>query len=131
MVSYMTNNEAIKTIISYNTTDSLANECAVSMCLIDVASYGVDEWVTWSSQTVIEIFRNTADEVLDEIMDEVESRSAGEDIIDELLGTAQTERIDYKQALVGMKEGSIRYFKALALYTEIHEDVKGKYYLEC
>jgi len=131
MVSFMTNNEAIKTVISYNTTDNLANECAVSMCLIDVASYGVDEWVTWSNQSVIEIFRNTADEVLDEIMNEVESRSVGEDIIDELLGTAQTERIDYKQALVGMKEGSIRYFKALAIYTKIHEDVKGKYYLEC
>ena len=131
MVSFMTNNDAIKTVISYNTSDSLANECAVSMCLIDVASYGVDDWVTWSNQSVIEIFRNTAEEVLDEIMNEVESRSVGEDIIDELLGTAQTERIDYKQALVGMKEGSVRYFNALAIYTKIHEDVKGKYYLEC
>ena len=130
MVSFMTNNDAIKTVISYNTSDSLANECAVSMCLIDVASYGVDDWVTWSNQSVIEIFRNTAEEVLDEIMNEVESRSVGEDIIDELLGTAQTERIDYKQALVGMKEGSVRYFNALAIYTKIHEDVKGKYYLE-
>ena len=109
MVSFMTNNDAIKTVISYNTTDSPANECAVSMCLIDVASYGVDDWVTWSNQSVIEIFRNTAEEVLDEIMTEVESRSVGEDIIDELLGTAQTERIDYKRALVGMKEGSVRY----------------------
>jgi hypothetical protein len=130
MVSFMTNNDAIKTVISYNTSDSPANECAVSMCLIDVASYGVDDWVTWSNQSVIEIFRNTAEEVLDEIMTEVESRSAGEDIIDEILGTAQTERIDYKQALVGMKEGSVRYFNALAIYAKIHEDVKAKYYLE-
>jgi len=130
MVLFMTNNDAIKTVISYNTSDSPANECAVSMCLIDVASYGVDDWVTWSNQSVIEIFRNTAEEVLDEIMNEVESRSVGEDIIDELLGTAQTERIDYKQALVGMKEGSVRYFNALAIYTKIHEDVKAKYYLE-
>ena len=100
------------------------------MCLVDVSSYGVDEWVTWSNQSVMEIFRNTADEVLSDIMNEVESRSAGEDIIDELLGTAQTERIDYKQALVGMKEGSLRYFKALSIYTKIHENVKEKYYLE-
>ena len=128
MVSYMTNNEAIKTIISYNTTDSLADECAVSMCLIDVASYGVDEWVTWSSQTVTDIFRNTAEEVLSEIMSEVESRSAGEDIIDEMLGSVQTERIDYKKALTGMKDGAIRYFDALSLYVEIHEKVKEKLY---
>ena len=130
MVLAMTNNDAIKTIIRYSTTDdNPANECAVNMCLIDVASYGVDEWVTWSHTSVIDIFRTTATEVLDEIMTEVESKSAGEDIIDELLGSYQAERIDYKRALTGMKEGSIRYFEALTIYTEIHDEVKGKYYL--
>ena len=126
----MTNNQAITTIISYQTEDDPVVDCAVNMCLIDVATYGVDEWITWSTLSVMEIFRRTAEAVLDDIMNEVESKSVGEDIIDELLGTAQTERIDYKRALAGMKSGSIMYFEALILYTEIHNEVTGKYYLD-
>ena len=130
MDSSMTNNDAIKTIISYQTDDDDAGtECAVNMCLIDVTTYGVDEWVTWSTMTTIDIFRSTAEEVLSDIMNEVESKSAGEDIIDELLGSKQIERIDYKRALFGMKEGAVKYFDSLALYVEIHDEVKGKYYL--
>ena len=130
----MTNKEAVEIIMIYEPTDlngdeCLASECAINMCLIDVATYGIDHWVSFSPVLVVNIFRATALEVLDEIMDEVESRSAGEDIIDEMLGTTQTERIDYKKALIGMKEGSIRYFDALSLYMEIHEEVKEKYYL--
>ena len=126
----MTNNQAITTIISYQTEDDPVVDCAVNMCLIDVATYGVDEWITWSTLSVMEIFRRTAEAVLEDIMNEVESKSIGEDIIDELLGTAQTERIDYKRALAGMKSGSIMYFEALILYTEIHNEVTGKYYLD-
>lgn len=129
MVLFMKNNEAIKTIIKYQVDDCLVADCAVNMCLIDVTTYGVDQWVTWSSVVVADIFRNTAEEVLSDIMSEVESRSAGEDIIDEMLGSVQTERIDYKKALTGMKDGAIRYFDALSLYVEIHEKVKEKYYL--
>ena len=125
----MKNNEAIKTIIKYQVDECLVTECAVNMCLIDVTTYGVDQWVTWPSVVVVDIFRNTADDLLGEIMNEVESRSAGEDIIDEMLGTIQAERIDYKKALTGMKDGAIRYFDALSLYVEIHEKVKEKYYL--
>ena len=126
----MTNNEAITTIISYQKEDDPVSDCAVNMCLIDVATYGVDEWITWSTVSVMEIFRSTAEAVLDDIMSEVESKSAGEDIIDELLGTTQTERIDYKRALIGMKTGSLMYFEALILYTEIHNEVTGKFYLD-
>ena len=127
--SSMTNKEAVEIIMIYEADECLASECAINMCLIDVATYGVDHWVSFSPVLVVDIFRTTAEEVLGEIMDEVESRSAGEGIIDEMLGTTQTERIDYKQALIGMKEGSIRYFDALSLYMEIHEEVKEKYYL--
>jgi len=129
MVLSMTNNEAIKTILVYQADDCIVTECAVNMCLIDVTTYGVDMWATWSPIVVVDIFRKTAEEVLVEIMDEVESRSAGEDIIDEMLGSIQTERIDYKKALTGMKDGAIRYFDALSLYVEIHEEVKEKYFL--
>ena len=129
MGSSMTNNEAIKIIIKYEADECLVSECAVNMCLIDVATHGINQWVTWSPVLVVDIFRRTAEEVLDEIMDEVESRSAGENIIDEILVSVQTERINYKEALIGMKEGAVRYFDALSLYTEIHEEVKEKYYL--
>ena len=130
MALAMTNSKAITTIISYQVEDDPVSDCAVNMCLIDVATYGVDEWITWSGLSVMEIFRSTADAVLEDIMNEVESKSAGEDIIDELLNTAQAERIDYKRALVSMRSGAIMYFEALILYTEIHNEVTGKYYLD-
>ena len=128
--SYMTNNETIKLIIKYQEDKCMVTECAVNMCLIDVATWGVDQWVTWSPILVADIFRNTAKEVLEDIMNEVESQSMGEVIIDELLTCNQAERIDYKKALIGMKNGAIKYFDALSLYIEIHEEVKQKYYLD-
>ena len=62
-------------------------------------------------------------------MNDIIGKAAGEDIIDELLGSNQTERIDYKRALSGMKEGSVDLFNALIKYIELHEEVKGHYYL--
>ena len=89
----------------------------------------VDEWVTWSDFEIVHLFRNVADDTLTDLIDEIMSKSAGEDIIDELLGSNQTERIDYKRALSGMKNGSVDLFNALIKYMELHEEVKGHYYL--
>tara|TARA_R100001510_G_C7480246_1_gene92552 strand:+ start:47 stop:433 length:387 start_codon:yes stop_codon:yes gene_type:complete len=126
----MTGEEAVQIIADYLTDkEDKVVDVALNMCMIDIASFGVDEWVTWSDLEIIHIFRNTADDTLSDLMDEIISRSAGEDIIDELLGSNQTERIDYKRALSGMKEGSVDLFNALIKYIELHEEVKGHYYL--
>ena len=126
----MTSEEAVQIIADYLTDkDDKVVDVALNMCMIDIASFGVDEWVTWSNLEIVHIFRNTADDTLSDLMDEIVSRSAGEDIIDELLGSNQTERIDYKRALSGMKEGSVDLFNALIKYIELHEEVKGHYYL--
>jgi len=126
----MTGEEAVQIIADYLTDkDDKVVDVALNMCMIDIASFGVDEWVTWSDLEIVHIFRNTADDTLSDLMDEIVSRSAGEDIIDELLGSNQTERIDYKRALSGMKEGSVDLFNALIKYIELHEEVKGHYYL--
>ena len=126
----MTSEEAVQIIADYLTDkEDKVVDVALNMCMIDIASFGVDEWVTWSNLEIVHIFRNTADDTLSDLMDEIVSRSAGEDIIDELLGSNQTERIDYKRALSGMKEGSVDLFNALIKYIELHEEVKGHYYL--
>ena len=126
----MTGEEAVQIIADYLTDkDDKVVDVALNMCMIDIASFGVDEWVTWSNLEIVHIFRNTADDTLSDLMDEIVSRSAGEDIIDKLLGSNQTERIDYKRALSGMKEGSVDLFNALIKYIELHEEVKGHYYL--
>ena len=126
----MTGEEAVQIIADYLTDkDDKVVDVALNMCMIDIASFGVDEWVTWSNLEIVHIFRNTADDTLSDLMDEIVSRSAGEDIIDELLGSDQTERIDYKRALSGMKNGSVDLFNALIKYIELHEEVKGHYYL--
>ena len=126
----MTGEEAVQIIADYLTDkEDKVVDVALNMCMIDIASFGVDEWVTWSDLEIIHIFRNTADDTLSDLMDEIISRSAGEDIIDELLGSNQTERIDYKRALSGMKNGSVDLFNAMIKYIELHEEVKGHYYL--
>ena len=126
----MNNIEAVQTIMDFLTDkEDKVVDVALNMCLIDISNYGVDEWVTWSSLEIAHIFKNTADGTLTDLMDEVESMSAGESIIDELLTCNQAERIDYKGALLGMKQGSIDFFNALIKYIEIHDEVKGKYYL--
>ena len=130
MALAMNDVEAVQFIIDYlKETDDKVVDVALQMCLIDVSSFGVDDWVEWSDLEIIQIFRNTADDTLSDIMNDVEGVAAGESIIDELLGSEQSERIDYKRALSGMKSGSIGLFNALIKYIEIHDEVKGKYYL--
>ena len=122
--------EAVQFIIDYlKKTNDKVVDVALQMCLIDISSFGVDDWVEWSDLEIIQIFRNTADDTLSDIMNDVEGVAAGEDIIDELLGSKQSERIDYKRALSGMKSGSVELFNALIKYIEIHDEVRGKYYL--
>mgnify|MGYP003644584032 FL=1 len=122
--------EAVQFIIDYlKETDDKVVDVALQMCLIDISSFGVDDWVEWSDLEIVQIFRNTADDTLSGIMNDVEGVSAGEDIIDELLGSKQSERIDYKRALSGMKSGSVELFNALIKYIEIHDEVRGKYFL--
>ena len=130
MDSPMNDVEAVQCIIDYlKDTDDKVVDVALQMCLIDISSFGVDDWVEWSDLEIVEIFRNTADDTLSDIMNDVEGVAAGEDIIDELLGSKQSERIDYKRALSGMKSGSVELFNALIKYIEIHDEIKGKYYL--
>ena len=130
--------EAVQFIIDYLKVDDdellelvemKVVDVALQMCLIDISSFGVDDWVEWSDLEIIQIFRNTADDTLSDIMNDVEGVAAGEDIIDELLGSKQSERIDYKRALSGMKSGAVELFNALIKYIEIHDEVRGKYYL--
>ena len=138
MVLAMNDIEAVQFIIDYLKVDDdellelvemKVVDVALQMCLIDISSFGVDDWVEWSDLEIVQIFRNTANDTLSDIMDDVEGVAAGESIIDELLGSEQTERIDYKRALSGMKSGSIGLFNALIKYIEIHDEVKGRYYL--
>ena len=130
MALAMNDIEAVQFIIDYlKDADDKVVDVALQMCLIDISSFGVDDWVEWSDLEIVQIFRNTADDTLSDIMDDVEGVAAGESIIDELLGSEQSERIDYKRALSGMKSGSIGLFNALIKYIEIHDEVKGRYYL--
>jgi|TARA_B110000444_G_C18819512_1_gene586955 hypothetical protein len=130
MALQMSDAEAVQIIIDYlKGADDKVVDVALQMCLIDISSFGIDDWVAWSDLEIIQIFRNTADDTLSDIMNDVEGVAAGEDIIDELLGSEQSERIDYKRALSGMKSGSVGLFNALIKYIEIHDEVTGIYYL--
>ena len=55
----MTGEEAVQIIADYLTDkEDKVVDVALNMCMIDIASFGVDEWVTWSDLEIIHIFRN-------------------------------------------------------------------------
>jgi len=124
----MTNTEALEIINTYNLRESPEITCAVDLCKIDVHEYGVDEWVTWGAEDAVVIFSQIAEETLDDIMEQIIARNAGERLIDEMLGAQQTERINYMKALGGMRDGVVKLFGSLLTYIEILERIKKDYY---
>lgn len=127
----MNNKEAINTVLTLVESVPVDDvvKCATNMCIIDIKAFGIEEWVDMSSREVVKLFRETAEDTLGELMDEALSRSAGEELLDELLQVEQNHRVDFKAALVGMKEGCIKYFEALEFYLEIHEELKTRYFI--
>ena len=65
MDGQMTSEEAVQIIIDYlDDKDDKVVDVALHMCMIDLASFGVDDWVEWSSLEIVHLFRNVADDTL-------------------------------------------------------------------
>ena len=124
MALSMTEDEAVAMVNSFNEPGDAVQNCAVDLAIFDIIEFGLEEWVSWQSYHIVGMFIDMAESTLDDVVDEIDARAAGEELIDEMLGSEQTERIDYPRAVRGMKEGSINLFYSLLEYINIHNHIK-------
>ena len=62
-------------------------DCAGSLCRIDIEKFGYDEWKTWTTEDIVKIFVEVTDSTMSDLLDELASSYAGEELIEELLGS--------------------------------------------
>ena len=63
------------------------------------------------------------DSTMTELLDELKSNYAGEQLIDELLGSDQTQRVDHDRAVNGVKDGAVKMMQTLRMYLKIKRDI--------
>jgi len=124
MALYMTEEEALAIVKTFTEPGDVVQNCAVDLAVFDIIEFGLEDWLSWHPYHIVGMFIDMAESTLDDIVDEIDARAAGEELIDEMLGSEQTERIDYPRAVRGMKEGSINLFYSLLEYINIHNHIK-------
>ena len=112
MALYMTEEEALAMVKTFTEPGDVVQNCAVDLAVFDIIEFGLEDWLSWHPYHIVGMFID------------MDARAAGEELIDEMLGSEQTERIDYPRAVRGMKEGSINLFYSLLEYINIHNHIK-------
>ena len=98
-------------------------DCAGSLCIIDVTSFGLEDWLSWTPEEIVTLFTEVMDSTMTELLDELKSNHAGEQLIDELLGSDQAQRVDQDRAINGVKEGAVKMMDSLRMYLKIKRDI--------
>ena len=99
------------------------SDCAGSLCRIDIEKFGYDEWKTWTTEDIVKIFVQVTDSTMSDLLDELASSYAGEELIEELLGSQQTFKVDYERAAHGVKAGAVKLMKSLGMYLKIKREI--------
>jgi hypothetical protein len=98
-------------------------DCAGSLCRIDIEKFGYDEWKTWTPEDIVNIFVEVTDATMSDLLDELASSYAGEELIEELLGSEQTFKVDYERAAHGVRVGAVKMMKSLGMYLKIKREI--------
>ena len=98
-------------------------DCAGNLCKIDIQKFGYDEWKLWTSEDIVKIFIHVTDSTMDELLTELASSYAGEELIEELLGSEQTFKVNYERAAYGMKAGAVKMMQSLGMYLKIKREI--------
>ena len=98
-------------------------DCAGSLCIIDISNFGLEDWLSWTPEEVVSLFTEVMDSTMTELLDEFKSNYAGEQLIDELLGSDQTQRVDHDRAVNGVKDGAVKMMQSLRMYLKIKRDI--------
>ena len=97
--------------------------CAGNLCRIDIQKFGYDEWKLWTPEDIVNIFIEVTDSTMSDLLDELASNYAGEELIEELLGSEQTFKVDYERAAYGMKAGAVKMMQSLGMYLKIKREI--------
>jgi len=124
----MTETQAIKYIRdiindSKDTDYEDVTDCAGSLCIIDIANFGLEDWLLWTPEEIVTLFTEVMDSTMTELLDELKSNYVGEQLIDELLGSNQTQRVDHDRAVNGVKDGAVKMMQSLRMYLKIKRDI--------
>tara|TARA_R100000734_G_scaffold13127_1_gene9716 strand:- start:790 stop:1182 length:393 start_codon:yes stop_codon:yes gene_type:complete len=98
-------------------------DCAGSLCIIDISNFGLEDWLSWTPEEIVTLFIEVMDSTMTELLDELKSNYAGEQLIDELLGSDQTQRVDHDRAVNGVKDGAVKMMQTLRMYLKIKRDI--------
>ena len=99
------------------------NNAAIDLCLHDIQAEGFEYWLRWNSLDVANTFAETTADAVNDLVEEINSKQAGEVLIDEVLGVAQ-DRIETLETSKRLAIASARMFKVLVKYISIHEYFK-------
>ena len=98
-------------------------DCAGNLCKIDIQKFGYDEWRKWTPEDIVNIFIEVTDSTMDELLTELASSYAGEELIEELLGSEQAFKVDYERAAHGVKSGAVKMMQSLGMYLKIKREI--------
>ena len=98
-------------------------DCAGNLCKIDIQKFGYDEWKLWTAEDIVNIFIEVTDSTMTDLLDQLASSYAGEELIEELLGSDQTFKVDYERAAHGVKSGAVKLMKSLGMYLKIKREI--------
>jgi hypothetical protein len=97
--------------------------CASNLVIIDLNKFGYDEWKTWNESKITDIFLEVFNDAMDEILDTIDSYSAGEELIDEVLGGNQTYTIDHAKNARLMKNCGLQMMSTMGMYMKIKREI--------
>ena len=119
----MTQEEALIRIEAMRMEGNKTNNAAIDLCLHDIRAEGFDDWLAWDSLDVATTFSEMTDDAVGDLIEEINSKQAGQVLIDEVLGVEQ-DRIDTLETSKRLALASARMFKVLVKYISIHEYMK-------
>ena len=123
----MTQEEALIRIEGMRMEGNKTNNAAIELCIHDIQAEGLDDWLQWDSLDVASTFAEMTADAVNDLIEEINSKQAGEVLIDEVLGVDQ-DRIETLETSKRLAIASARMFNVLVKYISIHEYLKLSLY---
>ena len=131
----MTKEEAIRHIIEYAADLPPKEALACHMAATDIQEYGIEEWVEWKAESISDIFMGIIAESSNNSIDNVESHSIGEELLDQLsmegyvaFEDEDQQRVDYIETMRQMREAMLEGLDAMRAYFQVQDIIRNKYY---
>ena len=115
----------IQDIIIENQQDGKKSSMVAGKLIrLDIFKMGIDGWIEQSSSEVAESFVDVANMTISVVIENLKSRMAGEQLIDEI-GIIQSDRVDFEE-IEKFHHSVLDTFEVLSTYLRILEIAKQK-----